>query len=268
MSLQKEINVSYLHSKKKNGKKITMLTGYDYATAGILDECGIEIILVGDSLNMVFAGKQETASCSLDQIIYHSQAVVRAVKRSFVIADLPFGAYKTNPQEAVANCVRIVKESGVKAVKIEGGKEILESVKSVIDNGVPVMGHLGLTPQSVNQLSGYRLVGKEEKEAEYLLESAKSLENAGCFSLVLEKVPSNLAAVVARNLSIPVIGIGAGSEVDGQVLVVNDMLGITEGFNPKFLRKFGDIRGKIKTAVGDYISFVEQKKFPSEDESY
>jgi 3-methyl-2-oxobutanoate hydroxymethyltransferase len=265
---QKEITINYLHQKKEQGKKISMLTGYDHATAGILDECGIEIILVGDSLNMVFAGKQETTSCSLEQIIYHSGAVVRAAKRSFVVADMPFGAYKTNPQEAVANSLRIVKESGAKAVKMEGGEEILESVKSVIDNGISVMGHLGLTPQSVNQIGGYRLVGKQENEARYLFESAKKLEQIGCFSLVLEKVPSELATKVAQTLSIPVIGIGAGAQVDGQVLVVNDMLGITEGFNPKFLRKFGNVGDEIKSAVKKYISSVERNDFPGENESY
>jgi 3-methyl-2-oxobutanoate hydroxymethyltransferase len=268
MTNTQEVSVNSLQAKKDSGRKITMLTGYDYATAQILDECGIDIVLVGDSLNMVFAGQKDTVSCSPEQIIYHSQAVVRAVKHSLVVADMPFGSYKTNSEEAVANAIRLIKEGGAKAIKMEGGQEILESVKSVVENGISVMGHLGLTPQSVNQLGGYRLVGKLEKEAQYLLESAKSLEEVGCFALVLEKVPSDLAAKVASDLSIPVIGIGAGSQVDGQVLVVNDMLGITEGFNPKFLRKFANLREDIKQAVNDYIYSVEKGDFPNNAESY
>ena len=264
----KRITTHILQEMKNRGEKISMLTAYDYSMAGILDGAGLDIILVGDSASNVMAGHETTLPITLDQMIYHAASVVRAVKRALVVVDIPFGSYQGNSSEALRSAIRIMKESGAHAIKVEGGAEIKESVVRILSAGVPVMGHLGLTPQSIYKFGTYTVRAKEEAEANKLIEDAKILEECGCFALVLEKIPAELAKRVAEELTIPVIGIGAGGHVDGQVLVVHDMLGITQEFRPRFLRQYADLRGMMHEAVGNFIKDVKSKDFPNEKESY
>lgn len=250
------------------GEKISMLTAYDFSMAGIIDAAGIDIILVGDSASNVMAGHETTLPITLDQMIYHATSVVRGVKRAFVVVDIPFGSYHGNSSEALRSAIRIMKESGAHAIKVEGGSEIKESVVRILSAGVPVMGHLGLTPQSIYKFGTYTVRAREEEEAKKLLADAKLLEECGCFAIVLEKIPASLAKQVAETVKIPVIGIGAGAGVDGQVLVVHDMLGITQEFKPRFLRQYADLQGIMTKAVQDYINDVKNREFPNENESY
>lgn len=245
-----------------------MLTAYDYTMAKIVDGAGIDVILVGDSASNVMAGHETTLPITLDQMIYHASSVVRAVKRALVVVDLPFGSYQGNSKEALGSAIRIMKESGAHAVKMEGGSEIIESIERILTAGIPVMGHLGLTPQSIYKFGTYTVRAKEEEEAEKLLTDAKALEAAGCFSLVLEKIPAALAQKVAEGISIPVIGIGAGAAVDGQVLVLHDMLGMTHEFRPRFLRRYLDLFSEIDGAVHQYVKDVKQADFPGPKEQY
>lgn len=245
-----------------------MLTAYDFSMATIVDGAGVDIILVGDSASNVMAGHETTLPITMDQMIYHASSVVRGVKRAFVVVDIPFGSYQGNSSEALRSAIRIMKESGAHAVKVEGGSEIKESITRILSAGVPVMGHLGLTPQSIYKFGTYTVRAKEKEEANKLLEDAKILEETGCFALVLEKIPAKLAKKVAETVSIPVIGIGAGGDVDGQVLVVHDMLGITQEFKPRFLRQYADLQNIMTKAVQDYITDVKSKDFPNESESY
>ena len=264
----KRITTKSLVEMKANGEKISMLTAYDYTMAKIVDGAGIDVILVGDSASNVMAGHETTLPITLDEMIYHASSVVRAVERSLVVVDLPFGSYQSDPKEALRSAIRIMKESGGHSIKVEGGKEIKESIKRILNAGIPVMGHLGLTPQSIYKFGTYTVRAKEEEEAEKLLEEALMLEKLGCFALVLEKVPAALAEKVAKSISIPVIGIGAGSGVDGQVLVTHDMLGMTHEFHPRFLRRYLDLYSEMTTAFESYISDVKNKDFPSEKEQY
>lgn len=271
MSVHKEVKrvtTHVLQAMKHDGEKIAMLTAYDYSTALILDDAGIDILLVGDSASNVMAGHETTLPITLDQMIYHASSVVRAVKRALVVVDLPFGSYQGNSKEALQSSIRIMKESGGHAVKLEGGAEVRESIERIISAGVPVMGHLGLTPQSIYKFGTYTVRAKEEAEAKKLLEDAEVLEAAGCFALVLEKIPAQLAKQVAEKVRIPVIGIGAGADVDGQVLVVNDLLGLTKGFKPRFLRQYLNLYEEINGAVKAYIGDVKGKDFPNEKEQY
>jgi len=245
-----------------------MLTAYDYSYAKIVDDAGIDVILVGDSASNVMAGHDSTLPITLEQMIYHAQSVIRAVTRSFVVVDLPFGSYQGNSTEALRSAIRIMKESGAHSVKLEGGSEVIESVKRILSAGIPVMGHLGLTPQSIYKFGTYTVRAKEEEEANKLIEDAKLLEEAGCFAIVLEKIPASLAKKVAESLTIPVIGIGAGSDVDGQVLVLHDMLGVTKEFSPRFLRRYLNLYEEMKGAVGQYIADVKSVNFPNENEQY
>ena len=245
-----------------------MLTAYDYTLAKIVDEGGIDVILVGDSASNVMAGHETTLPITLDQMIYHSASVVRAVDRALIVADMPFGTYQGNSKEALNSAIRIMKEAGAHSVKLEGGSEILESIERILTAGIPVMGHLGLTPQSIYKFGTYTVRAKEEEEAAKLLEDAKLLEQAGCFAIVLEKVPALLAQKVAESINIPVIGIGAGSGVDGQVLVLHDMIGMTHEFSPRFLRRYLNLFEDIKNAVGQYVSDVKSADFPNEKEQY
>ena len=264
----KKITTHQLQAMKDRGEKISMLTAYDFSMAGILDKAGIDIILVGDSASNVMAGNETTLPITLDQMIYHATSVIKAIKRTFVVVDIPFGAYQGNSSEALRSAIRIMKESGAHAVKMEGGEEILDSVKRVLSAGVPVMGHLGLTPQSIFKFGTYTVRAKEAEEADKLIADAKLLEKAGCFGIVLEKIPSKLAKVVAEEVKIPIIGIGAGPHVDGQVLVVHDMLGITQEFKPRFLRQYADLSTIMTDAVTNYIKDVKEADFPNEGESY
>ncbi|MCZ6521715.1 MAG: 3-methyl-2-oxobutanoate hydroxymethyltransferase [Bacteroidetes bacterium] len=264
----KLITTHQLQEMKNRGEKISMLTAYDYSIAGILDKAGIDVILVGDSASNVMAGHETTLPITLDQMIYHATSVVKAVKRALVVVDIPFGSYQGNSSEALRSTVRIMKESGAHAVKIEGGEEIKESVIRILSAGVPVMGHLGLTPQSIFKFGTYTVRARKEKEALKLLEDAQLLEECGCFAMVLEKIPAQLAQRVAQNVKIPIIGIGAGPDVDGQVLVVHDMLGITQEFKPRFLRTYANLNQEITNAVSNYIDDVKGLNFPSKDESY
>jgi 3-methyl-2-oxobutanoate hydroxymethyltransferase len=264
----KRITTKSLVEMKANGEKISMLTAYDYTMAKIVDGAGIDVILVGDSASNVMAGHETTLPITLDEMIYHASSVVRAVERSLVVVDLPFGSYQSDPKEALRSAIRIMKESGGHSIKVEGGKEIKESIKRILNAGIPVMGHLGLTPQSIYKFGTYTVRAKEEEEAEKLLEEALMLEKLGCFALVLEKVPAALAEKVAKSISIPVIGIGAGSGVDGQVLVTHDMLGMTHEFHPRFLRRYLDLYSEMTTAFESYISDVKSKDFPNEKEQY
>lgn len=264
----KRITTHTLQEMKSRGEKISMLTAYDYSMAGIVDAGGIDIILVGDSASNVMAGHETTLPITMDQMIYHATSVVRAVKRAFVVVDIPFGSYQGNSSEALRSAIRIMKESGAHAVKVEGGAEIKESVTRILSAGVPVMGHLGLTPQSIYKFGTYTVRAKEDAEADKLIEDAKILEECGCFALVLEKIPAKLAKIVAETVRIPVIGIGAGPYVDGQVLVVHDMMGITQEFKPRFLRQYADLRGQMLKAVENYIDDVKSQDFPNEKESY
>ena len=264
----KRITTHILQEMKQRGEKISMLTAYDYSMAKIVDSAGIDIILVGDSASNVMAGHETTLPITLDQMIYHASSVVRAVKRSFVVVDIPFGSYQGNSSEALRSAIRIMKESGAHAVKVEGGSEIKESVVRILSAGVPVMGHLGLTPQSIYKFGTYTVRAKEDAEAAKLLEDAKILEECGCFAIVLEKIPAALAKKVAETVSIPVIGIGAGGDVDGQVLVMHDMLGITQEFKPRFLRQYADLQQVMTDAFKSYIQDVKSRDFPSESESH
>ena len=264
----KRITTKSLVEMKANGEKISMLTAYDYTMAKIVDGAGIDVILVGDSASNVMAGHETTLPITLNEMIYHASSVVRAVERSLVVVDLPFGSYQSDPKEALRSAIRIMKESGGHSIKVEGGKEIKESIKRILNAGIPVMGHLGLTPQSIYKFGTYTVRAKEEEEAEKLLEDALMLERLGCFALVLEKVPAALAERVAKSITIPVIGIGAGGCVDGQVLVTHDMLGMTHEFNPRFLRRYLDLYTEMTSAFENYITDVKSKDFPSEKEQY
>jgi 3-methyl-2-oxobutanoate hydroxymethyltransferase len=253
---------------KQNGQKISMLTAYDYSMARIVDEAGIDVILVGDSASNVMAGHETTLPITLDQMIYHASSVVRAVQRSLVVVDMPFGSYQGNSKEALSSAIKIMKESGGHAVKMEGGQEILESIRRILTAGIPVMGHLGLTPQSIYKFGTYVVRAKEEEEAARLIADAKALEEVGCFAIVLEKIPAALATQVAQMVQIPVIGIGAGAGVDGQVLVIHDMLGINNEFNPRFLRKYNNLHAHMLQAFQDYKADVQSGDFPNVSESY
>ena len=262
------VTTSQLKKMKEQGEKISMITSYDYSMATIVDGAGIDIILVGDSAANVMAGHKTTLPITLDQMIYHASSVVRGVERAFVVCDMPFGTYQGDPITALHSAVRIMKESGSDGVKLEGGEEIIDSVKKILAAGIPVMGHLGLTPQSVHQLGGYSVQAKEEAAAEKLIADAKLLEQVGCFAVVLEKIPAALAKRVSEALTIPTIGIGAGVDTDGQVLVVHDMLGINKGFSPKFLRRYANLHEIMTEAVEHYISDVKSCDFPNETECY
>jgi 3-methyl-2-oxobutanoate hydroxymethyltransferase len=264
----KRVTTHVLQSMKEKGEKISMLTAYDYSLATIVDDAGIDVILVGDSASNVMAGHETTLPITLDQMIYHAQSVVRAAKRCLVVVDIPFGSYQGNSRVALDSAIRIMKESGAHAVKVEGGEEIKDSVSRILSAGIPVMGHLGLTPQSIYKFGTYTVRAKEETEAEKLKHDAKILEEVGCFAIVLEKIPAALAKEVAASLSIPVIGIGAGSYVDGQVLVLHDMLGINNEFSPRFLRKYLNLFDMIKEAIKKYIADVKSNDFPNEKEQY
>lgn len=262
------VTTSQLKKMKEQGEKISMITSYDYSMATIVDKAGIDIILVGDSAANVMAGHKTTLPITLDQMIYHSSSVVRGVERAFVVCDMPFGTYQGDPHTALHSAVRIMKESGADAVKLEGGAEIIDSVKAILSAGIPIMGHLGLTPQSVHQLGGYSVQAKEDAAAEKLIADAKLLEQAGCFTVVLEKIPATLAKRVSEALSIPTIGIGAGADTDGQVLVIHDMLGINKGFSPKFLRRYANLHDIMTEAVEHYIADVKSCDFPNQNEQY
>jgi 3-methyl-2-oxobutanoate hydroxymethyltransferase len=252
----------------KSQEKIAVLTAYDCLVAQLLDETGIDAVLVGDSVGMVFSGYQTTLSVTMDEMIYHTKAVRRGVKRALLIGDMPFMSYQTSPEDAVANAGRFLQEAGAEAVKIEGGREMVETIDKLTQVGIPVMGHLGLTPQSIHQFGGYRIRGKSQEEAQRLIQDAHAIEEAGCFSVVLEKIPSNLAQEVTQQLKIPTIGIGAGPHCDGQVLVVHDMLGLFERFKPKFVRRYARMAEEMRTAFRAYIQDVKRGKFPSQEESY
>ncbi len=264
----KRITTKSLVDMKANGEKIAMLTAYDFSMAKIVDGAGIDVILVGDSASNVMAGHETTLPITLDQMIYHATSVVRAINRCLVVVDLPFGSYQSDPKEALRSAIRIMKESGAHAVKLEGGKEVKDSIKRILHAGIPVMGHLGLTPQSIYKFGTYTVRAREEHEAEKLKSDAKMLEKMGCFAVVLEKVPAELAKEVAESISIPVIGIGAGKNVDGQVLVVHDMLGMTHEFNPRFLRRYADLHAEMTNAFQNYRDDVKKQDFPSDEEQY
>ena len=264
----RKVTTHRLSEMKLRGEKISMLTAYDYSMAQLVDEAGIDVILVGDSASNVMAGNETTLPITLNEMIYHGKSVVKGVKRALVVVDLPFGTYQGNSMEALSSAIRIMKETAADAVKLEGGEEVIGSVKRILSAGIPVMGHLGLMPQSIHKFGTYTVRAKEEAEAEKLMNDARLLEDAGCFAIVLEKIPANLGKEVAATTRIPVIGIGAGSGVDGQVLVIHDMLGITQQFSPRFLRRYHNLAAEIKGAVGNYINDVKSKDFPSEKEQY
>ncbi len=264
----KRVTTNSVQEMKQKGEKISMLTAYDYTLAKIIDQAGIDVILVGDSASNVMAGHETTLPITLDQMIYHASSVVRAVERALVVVDLPFGSYQGNSKTALSSSIKIMKESGGHAVKMEGGVEILTSIRRILTAGIPVMGHLGLTPQSIYKFGTYTVRAKEEEEAQKLLDDAKRLEEAGCFALVLEKIPASLAQKVAESISIPVIGIGAGSGVDGQVLVLHDMLGMTHEFHPRFLRRYLNLFEDISGAVKNYVKDVKSHDFPNDKEQY
>ena len=265
---QRKVTTKRLIEMKARGEKIAMLTAYDYSMAKLIDEAGMDVILVGDSASNVMAGNMTTLPITLDQMIYHAKSVIKGTQRALVVCDMPFGTYQGNPIEALNSAVRIMKESHAEAVKMEGGAEIRESIERILSAGIPVMGHLGRTPQSINKFGTYAVRAKEEAEAEKLISDAQMLEEIGCFALVLEKIPAQLAERVAKSVSIPVIGIGAGGGVDGQVLVMHDMLGINKGFSPKFLRRYADLSSVINEAVSHYIDDVKTGDFPNENEQY
>ena len=264
----KKITTNTLQKMKSNGEKISMITAYDYSFAKIFDAAGIDVILVGDSASNVMAGHETTLPITLDQIIYHAGSVIRGVDRSLVIVDLPFGSYQSNSKEALASAIRIMKETGAHAVKLEGGEEVVESARRILAAGVPVMGHLGLTPQSIYKFGTYTVRAREEAEAEKLKSDAKLLEESGCFAIVLEKIPASLAKEVSESLQIPTIGIGAGKHCDGQVLVMHDMLGINTEFKPRFLRQYLNLHEQVTGAVQQYIKDVKSSGFPNENEQY
>ena len=265
---QRKVTTRRLTEMKMRGEKIAMLTAYDYSMAKLIDEAGMDVILVGDSASNVMAGNLTTLPITLDHMIYHAKSVIKGVKRALVVCDLPFGSYQGNSKEALASAIRIMKESHAEAVKMEGGSEIRESIERVLSAGIPVMGHLGLTPQSINKFGTYAVRAKEEAEAQKLIDDAKMLEEIGCFAIVLEKIPADLATKVAQIVSVPIIGIGAGGGVDGQVLVMHDMLGINKGFSPRFLRRYADLATIINDAVAHYIDDVKTCDFPNEKEQY
>ncbi|HEY9049738.1 MAG TPA: 3-methyl-2-oxobutanoate hydroxymethyltransferase [Ohtaekwangia sp.] len=264
----KRITTHQLQEMKNRGEKIAMLTAYDYSMAKLIDGAGIDVVLVGDSASNVMAGHETTLPITLDQMIYHAASVVRAVKRALVIVDLPFGTYQGSSGEALRSSIRIMKEAGAHAVKLEGGSEVKDSVERILSAGIPVMGHLGLTPQSIYKFGTYSVRAKEEAEAKKLIEDAQLLEQCGCFGIVLEKIPAALAKKVAESVHIPIIGIGAGPDVDGQVLVMQDMLGITQEFKPRFLRRYADLNSIVTEAVNKYVSDVKAKDFPNQEEKY
>ncbi len=271
MSVQKEIKrvtTKTLQEMKNKGEKISMLTAYDFSMARMVDEAGIDVILVGDSASNVMAGHETTLPITLDQMIYHASSVIRGTSRALVVVDLPFGSYQGNSKEALTSAIRVMKETGAHAIKLEGGEEVVESVKRILSAGVPVMGHLGLTPQSIYKFGTYVVRAREEEEALKLIHDAHLLQEAGCFAIVIEKVPATLAERVAREVSIPIIGIGAGGGVDGQVLVLHDMLGINTEFKPRFLRTYLNLHEQIVGAIGNYVKDVKSKDFPNESESY
>ncbi|MDE6006719.1 MAG: 3-methyl-2-oxobutanoate hydroxymethyltransferase [Muribaculaceae bacterium] len=265
---KRKVTTRRLVEMKQRGEKISMLTAYDYSSAKIIDGAGIDVILVGDSASNVMAGNVTTLPITLDQMIYHAKSVMKGTKRALVVVDLPFGSYQGNSKEALASAIRIMKESHAEAVKLEGGAEIKESVERILSAGIPVMGHLGLTPQSINKFGTYNVRAREKEEADKLIADAKLLEELGCFAIVLEKIPAELAEKVASELTIPIIGIGAGGGTDGQVLVMHDMLGINQGFSPRFLRRYADLATIMHDAVGRYVEDVKSGDFPSPDESY
>ena len=264
----KRVTVKSLVDMKKNGEKISMLTAYDYSMAKIVDSAKVDVILVGDSASNVMAGHETTLPITLDQMIYHASSVIRAVHRALVVVDIPFGSYQSDPKEALRSAIRIMKESGAHSVKVEGGAEIKESVKRILNAGIPVMGHLGLTPQSIYKFGTYTVRAKEEEEAEKLIEDAKLLEKLGCFAIVLEKIPAELTKKVSESISIPTIGIGGGKHADGQVLVIHDLLGMTHEFNPRFLRRYMNLYETMGAAISDYVQDVKSKDFPNDDEQY
>lgn len=264
----KRVTVKSLVDMKKNGEKISMLTAYDYSMAKIVDTANVDVILVGDSASNVMAGHETTLPITLDQMIYHASSVIRAVNRALVVVDIPFGSYQSDPKEALRSAIRIMKESGAHAVKLEGGQEIKESIKRILNAGIPVMGHLGLTPQSIYKFGTYTVRAKDLGEAQKLKDDAKLLEKAGCFAIVLEKIPATLAKEVAESVSIPIIGIGAGNGVDGQVLVIHDLLGITQEFNPRFLRRYLNLYEEMGNAISQYVDDVKSRDFPSDEEQY
>jgi 3-methyl-2-oxobutanoate hydroxymethyltransferase len=264
----KKVTTHRLSEMKLRDEKIAMLTAYDFSMASLVDEAGIDVVLVGDSASNVMAGHETTLPITLDQMIYHGASVVRAVKRALVVVDLPFGTYQGNSREALSSAIRIMKETAADAVKLEGGAEVIESVNRILSAGIPIMGHLGLMPQSIHKFGTYTVRAKEETEADKLISDAKLLEEAGCFAIVLEKIPAKLGKMVAGELKIPVIGIGAGGGVDGQVLVIHDLLGITQQFSPRFLRRYHNLAAEIKGAVGNYIQDVKTTDFPNEKEQY
>ncbi|MCU4156100.1 3-methyl-2-oxobutanoate hydroxymethyltransferase [Carboxylicivirga sp. A043] len=265
---RKKVTTHVLSEMKMRNEKIAMLTAYDYSLAKIVDSAGVDVILVGDSASNVMAGWETTLPITLDQMIYHGASVVRAVQRSLVVVDMPFGTYQGNSKEALTSAIRIMKETAADAVKLEGGKEIIESVERILCAGIPVMGHLGLTPQSIHKFGTYTVRAKQEEEARKLIEDAHLLEEAGCFGIVLEKIPAALAGQVAKEVKIPIIGIGAGNQVDGQVLVLHDMLGINQEFSPRFLRRYHNLFAEVSGAVGNYIEDVKSVDFPNEREQY
>ena len=264
----KRVTVKSLVEMKKNGEKISMLTSYDYSMAKIVDAAKVDVILVGDSASNVMAGHETTLPITLDQMIYHASSVIRAVERALVVVDLPFGSYQSDPKEALRSAIRIMKESGAHAIKLEGGAEIKESVKRILAAGIPVMGHLGLTPQSIYKFGTYTVRAKEDEEAEQLMEDAKLLERLGCFGLVLEKIPAELTKKVSESLTIPTIGIGGGKHADGQVLVVHDLLGMTHEFNPRFLRRYMNLYEEMGKAISSYVDDVKSQDFPNDEEQY
>ena len=266
--IYKRVTVKSLREMKDNGEKISMLTSYDFISAGIVDKAGIDVILVGDSASNIMAGHETTLPITLDQMIYHASSVIRGVERALVVVDLPFGTYQSDSQAALESAIRIMKESGSHAVKLEGGKQIKDSIKRIIKAGIPVMGHLGLTPQSIYKFGTYTVRAKEEKEAKQLIEDAYLLEKIGCFAIVLEKVPSKLAKKVANEISIPIIGIGAGSHVDGQVLVLHDLVGMTKEFNPRFLRRYMNLHDEMINAISNFSDDIKSGSFPNENEQY
>ena len=264
----KRITTKSLIEMKANGEKISMLTAYDYTMAKIVDTAGVDVILVGDSASNVMAGHETTLPITLDQMIYHASGVVRAITRALVVVDLPFGSYQSDSKAALRSAIRIMKESGGHAVKLEGGSEIKDSIKKILNAGIPVMGHLGLTPQSIYKFGTYTVRAKEDQEAEKLMEDAKLLESLGCFALVVEKIPADLAEKVAQSISIPVIGIGAGGGVDGQVLVIHDLLGMNNEFSPRFLRRYMNLFEGMTKAIGQYVADIKSRDFPNEKEQY
>ena len=268
VSDERKVTTHRFIEMKQKGEKISMLTSYDYTTAGIVDRAGIDGILIGDSASNVMVGNATTLPMTVDQMIYHARSVVNGVKRALVVCDMPFGSYQVGSHDGVANAIRIMKESGCDALKLEGGVEIIDTIKRILDAGIPVMGHLGLTPQSINKFGTYAVRAKDEEEAQKLLSDAHILAETGCFSIVLEKVPAKLAEQVTREINVPTIGIGAGPHCDGQILVVADMLGLTQNFSPRFLRRYANLASVMTDAIGQYVTDVKDNTFPNDSESY